>query len=157
MVTLAMERLPDEILFDVVCETRSCLPDAIQMLTLCTAGNNWLKVKDIGRFAMTLYDKSNGNGIRVFLDPAKLKKWPEFYDWFYKVKPKKEQEFDLLMSEIRDAGANVLTLNEVRIKPQYLVKYSKGRIDTCPLCGEAYPLSHGSICRGCQGDSPYET
>lgn len=156
MVTVAMERLPENILFDAICETRSCLPDAVQMLTLCTIGNNWLKIKDIKRFALTLYDKSNGEGIRVFLDPAKLSQWPEFFDWFYKRKTKKEQNFERLMKEIRGAGSSVLTLGEVRIQSRYLVKHSKGRIGTCPICGEAYPLAHGGICKGCQGEAPYD-
>ena len=30
-------------------------------------------------------------------------------------------------------------------------------IDVCPVCAEAYPSSDGSICRGCQGESPYAT
>lgn len=33
MVTMAMEQMEEGILFDVVCETRSCLPDAVQMLS----------------------------------------------------------------------------------------------------------------------------
>jgi formylmethanofuran dehydrogenase subunit E len=157
MVTVAMQKLPEDILFDVICETRDCLPDAVQMLTLCTIGNYWLKIKDIKRFALTLYNKSNGNGVRVFLDPAKLKPWPEFYDWFYKRKIKNKQNFEQLMSDIRNAGDQVLTIDEVRIQPRYLIKPSKGQIGTCPLCGEAYPLAQGGICKGCQGEAPYET
>lgn len=156
MVTVAMARLPEDVLFDVVCETRSCLPDAVQMLTLCTIGNNWLKLKDIKRFAVILYDKSNGKGVRVFLDPEKLKHWPEFFDWFYKRKTRKEQNFEQLMREIHNAGSRVLTHHDVQILPQYLVKQSKGQIGTCPMCGEAYPLMHGSICKGCQGEAPFE-
>jgi formylmethanofuran dehydrogenase subunit E len=155
MVDRARERLPEDILFDAVCETNSCLPDAVQMLTPCTVGNTWLTIKNLGRYALTLYDKSNGNGMRVFLDPAKLKQWPEFFDWFYKRKPKPDQDFDRLLEEIRRAGADCLSCIPVTIHPSYLVKNSKGRIGTCPLCGEAYPVIHGSICRGCQGKAPY--
>ena len=106
MVDWAREQLPEDILFDVVCETGSCLPDAVQMLTPCTVGNNWLTIKDLGRFALTLYDKFNGDGVRVFLDPAKLQHWPEFFDWLYKRKPKQAQDFDRLLEEIRQAGAD---------------------------------------------------
>ena len=156
MVTMAMERLPDGILFDAVCETVSCLPDAVQMLTPCTIGNGWLRVRDLGRYAVTLYNKFEGDGIRVSIDSAKLRQWPEFYDWFYKIREKKDQNFDRLMEEIRLAGENVLTVQEATIKPVYLVRSSKGRIATCPRCGEAYPAGHGSICRGCAGDAPCE-
>ena len=154
MVALAMDRLPQGILFDAVCETVSCLPDAVQMLTPCTIGNGWLRVQDLGRYAVTLYDKFEGDGIRVFIDSAKLRQWPEFYDWFYKIKEKKDQDFKRLMEEIRLAGEDALTVQKITIKPSYLVRRSKGRIATCPLCGEAYPAAHGSICRGCKGDAP---
>jgi formylmethanofuran dehydrogenase subunit E len=43
MVDLARRQLPPEVLFDAVCETRHCLPDAVQLLTPCTLGNGWLK------------------------------------------------------------------------------------------------------------------
>ena len=59
-------------LFDAICETRNCLPDAVQLLTPCTIGNGWLKVVNVGRFALTLYDKYQGEGVRVYLDPAKV-------------------------------------------------------------------------------------
>ena len=38
MVEMARGLLPAEILFDAVCETRNCLPDAVQLLTPCTIG-----------------------------------------------------------------------------------------------------------------------
>ena len=84
--------LPAEILFDAVCETRNCLPDAIQLLTPCTIGNGWLKVVNVGRFALSLYDKYEGEGVRVFLDPVKVADWPEINNWYLKLKPKKEQD-----------------------------------------------------------------
>ena len=69
MVEVARRQLPVEVLFDAICETRNCLPDAIQMLTPCTIGNGWLKVVNVGRFALTLYDKYQGEGARVFPGP----------------------------------------------------------------------------------------
>ena len=57
MVSLAMARLPRDLIFDAFCETRSCLPDAVQLLTPCTIGNGWLRIVDLGRFAVALYDK----------------------------------------------------------------------------------------------------
>ncbi|MFP4308194.1 MAG: FmdE family protein [Desulfococcaceae bacterium] len=155
MVSVAMERLPEGILFDAVCETKSCLPDVVQMLTPCTIGNGWMRIVDMGRYAVTLFDKFEGGGVRVAIDPAPLSKWPEFYDWFYKVKPKKEQDFDRLIGEIRAAGTDVFKIENVQVSPSLLVKAGKGEIATCPVCKEAYPGSHGGICRGCQGHAPY--
>jgi len=155
MVSLAMDLLPKNILFDAICETSSCLPDAVQVLTLCTIGNSWLKVMDLRKYAVTLYDKRSGDGVRVFLDPEKLRPWPEYYCWFYKLRPKKEQDSEKLHREIRSAGASVLSSAKVRVLPDHLVKKSKGRIATCPECGEAFPARDGAFCRGCRGDSPY--
>jgi|GEM_PF-6830 len=157
MVSLAMRHAPPDTLFDVVCETESCLPDAVQMLTPCTIGNGWLKILDLGRYALSLYDKYTGDGVRVFLDPEKLAMWPEFHGWFYKKKPKKEQDFERLIQEIRRAGDAVLTHHPVRVRLSRVEKTSKGAIGTCPVCQEAYPVKHGGICRGCSGGTPYES
>lgn len=40
MVEMAKARIPEGTLFEAVVETRKCLPDAVQLLTLCSAGNN---------------------------------------------------------------------------------------------------------------------
>lgn len=155
MVALAMDRLPPDTLFDAITETASCLPDAVQMLTLCTVGNGWLKVWDLGRYAVTLYDKYQGNGIRVAIDPVRLADWSEYYVWLYKQKEKKEQDYQRLIDEIRQAGDTVMKVTAVQVQPQHRIKQSKGEIATCALCGEPYPLAHGGICRGCQGRTPY--
>jgi len=65
MVDLAYRNLPPGEFFDAVCETRACLPDAIQILTPCTVGNGWLRIVDIGRFALSFYEKYTGDGVRV--------------------------------------------------------------------------------------------
>ena len=51
MVDIALNNLPQDILFDAICETSNCLPDAIQLLTPCTIGNGWLKILRLGRLA----------------------------------------------------------------------------------------------------------
>ena len=155
MVDLAMKGLPDGVLFDAISETQTCLPDAIQLLTPCTIGNGWLKVMDFGRYALCLYDKYQGSGVRVFLDTEKLKGWPEINTWFFKLKPKKEQDPIILRDRIIDAGQDILTVYDVTVDNTYLGKKGKGAIGTCPSCGEAYPLKDGTSCLACQGGSPY--
>lgn len=68
MVALAQRHLPEGTLFEAISETRKCLPDAVQLLSLCSMGNNWVKVRDMGRYAVTLYDKYTGRGVRVSVD-----------------------------------------------------------------------------------------
>ncbi|MFC1958092.1 FmdE family protein [Chloroflexota bacterium] len=155
MVDMAMCNMPEGVLFEVICETSFCLPDSVQLLTPCTTGNGWLKVLDLGRYAINLYDKYNGNGVRVYLDPKKLKCWDEIQAWFLRTKTKSEQNGDLLQQQIRTAGRDIYTLKPVKIKPQYLTKRPDGAIGICSMCGEAYPIDDGTVCQGCQGKAPY--
>lgn len=67
-------------------------------------------------------------------------KWMADHDGS-KTKSKEEQDFNLLLNQIKGAGPLVLGSQKVRVKSQYLVKQSKGTIRTCSVCREAYPLS----------------
>ncbi|HYR03407.1 MAG TPA: FmdE family protein, partial [Syntrophobacteria bacterium] len=142
-------------LFNALCETPACLPDAVQLLTPCTVGNGWLKVINLGRYAVSLYDKDSGDGVRVFLDPRKLASWPEVEAWLFKLKPKAEQDKGLLLAQMAEAGAELCGVQSVKIQERFLKKQSRGRIALCPLCSEPYPERDGAICRGCQGEAPY--
>jgi formylmethanofuran dehydrogenase subunit E len=156
MVDLAYQHLPQEGLFDAICETAKCLPDAVQLLTPCTVGNGWLSIINIGRFALALYDKSKGEGIRVSLDPVKLEAWPEIRSWFFKLKPKKEQDYKLLMEQIKEAGASICSIQKVRVASHFLKKQDRVGFAICPRCKESYPIADGAICLGCQGEALYE-
>lgn len=155
MVHLARTQIPQGVLFDAISETPACLPDAIQLLTPCTVGNGWLKIIDLGCFALSLYDKHHGNGFRVFLDPGKLEQWPEIKAWFFKLKSRKEQSLEQILSQIKQAGVKICGVRPVQIKPEFLKRRDKGKVVICPSCAEAYPLKDGSICLACQGNSPY--
>jgi formylmethanofuran dehydrogenase subunit E len=155
MVHLALTRIPQGTLYNAISETPACLPDAVQLLTPCTVGNGWLRIINLGRFALSLFDKYEGNGFRVFLDPEQLEKWPEIRAWFFKLKPKTEQNQSLLLAQIKEAGRELYGLHPIQVRPEFLKKRDKGRIVICQVCREAYPLQDGSICRACQGRSPY--
>lgn len=116
MVDLALSRMPEGILLDAISETPTCLPDAIQLLTPCTIGNGWLKVLNLGRFAMSLCEKYEGAGVRVYLDPVRLEHWPEVKTWLYKLKPKREQDKDRLLEEIREAGRGLCSMQHIRVE-----------------------------------------
>ncbi len=155
MVDAAIERIDRGKLYDAICETHSCLPDAIQLLTPCTIGNGWLHIVNLGRFAMTLYEKDSGRGVRVFLDSVKTEEWPEVRNWYLKLKAKKEQVAKELTDQILKAGVSLFGFQDVEVLPVFLTKRSKGAIALCPVCAEAYPSNHGTLCRGCGGQSPY--
>jgi formylmethanofuran dehydrogenase subunit E len=155
MVHLAKARIPKGVLFNAICETTVCLPDAIQLLTPCTVGNGWVKIINLGRFALSLYDKDQGNGFRVFLDPKKLDNCSEIKNWFFKFKPKAEQKTELLLAQIKEAGETLCGIHPVQVRPELLKKDKRGGIVVCPCCREAYPAKDGEVCRGCQEQSPY--
>lgn len=157
MVDLALRNLPDGEMFDVVCETGACLPDAVQMLTPCTVGNGWLKIINLGRFALAFYEKYDGNGIRIYTDAAQLESWSELKKWFFKLKPKKEQDTNLLMEQIRDAGTSIFGTQSVSLDPEFIKKQHRDAFAVCSICGEGYPLEDGSSCLGCQGEAPYQS
>jgi len=155
MVQFAFIHCPEGELFDAICETRCELPDAVQLLTPCTLGNTWLQVIDLGRFALTLYEKHQGEGARAYVEPAKLDLWPEIRSWYFNRNPGIQPDADLLMDQIRNAGSTIFGIQKVVVKPQLVHRGRRGRIAMCPDCGEAYPAKDGKSCRGCRGESPY--
>ena len=155
MVEYAKSALPQGTLFEVVVETRSCLPDAVQLLTPCSAGNQWMKVINLGRYALTLFDKYTGKGFRVHVDTEKLRAYPEIENWFLKLKPKAEQDEKELRRQMEEAGHNVCSLQEVVVHRRFVGHGHMGKVVACPQCGEYYPVKDGLVCRGCQGEAPY--
>ncbi|MCU0603013.1 MAG: formylmethanofuran dehydrogenase subunit E family protein [Desulfobacterales bacterium] len=155
MVDVAMSRMPPGVLFDAVCESSKCLPDAVQLLTPCTCGNGWLRVVPLGRFAVTLYDKRNGQGVRVHVDPARLDSFPETRYWFFGTRPKRKDRSELLNAEIRLARETIFGVRRVQVKPALLSKAPSDPRAICPGCGEAYPAGHGPPCRGCRVETAY--
>ncbi len=155
MVDLAMKRMPEGSLLNAISETHACLPDAIQLLTPCTVGNSRLKIINLGRFALSIYEKDSGEGVRVFMDAGRLECWPGIRAWLFKLKPKAEQNLERLLAEIRGAGQRLCGVQPIRVDQQYLRKKSKGPISCCIQCGEPYPLQDGPICLACQGATPY--
>ena len=155
MVDLAYQNLPQGEYFDAICETRACLPDAIQILTPCTVGNGWLRIVDLGRFALSLFEKYTGKGVRVYVDSQKLDDWPEVKAFFFKLKPKKEQDFEVLISEINLAHTSIFSIQKVMVDLDSIQSHHRDAFAVCPLCGEGYPENDGEICLGCQGEAPY--
>jgi len=155
MVDLALATLQAEEPAGAICETSSCLPDAIQLLTPCTIGNGRLKVVNIGRFALAVWAKNQGKAIRVFLDPAKLAAWPAINAWFLKLKPKKEQDSKAMKKEIKEAGSQICSFHHVKLNPAFVTGESHVLYGICPTCKELYPTVHGVRCLACQGKAPY--
>jgi formylmethanofuran dehydrogenase subunit E len=151
MIDLAYRHLPEGGLLDALCETPKCLPDAVQLLTPCTVGNGWLTVVNVGRYALTLYDKESGKGVRVFVDTDKLAPWPELKAWFFKLKPKKGQDTELLSAQIKEAGSGICGVQTVGVVDRFIQRRRRGSMSICPKCKEGYPLDDGPLCLACSG------
>jgi formylmethanofuran dehydrogenase subunit E len=155
MVDLAQEHIGAGVEADAIVETIHCLPDAVQIFTPCTFGNGWMKVIDWDKFALTLYDKRKFEGVRVWLDLEKTRRFPDVYNWYMRLVSKAELPLDILLKSIEEAGRGMLSSAPVQVI-QYQGKLKKGRIEICSRCGEAYPIGQGDACLACQGKGYYK-
>ena len=108
---------------------------------------------------MTFYNKNNGNGIRVFVDSEKIKKYSEVKIWFLHEKAKAEQDSVLLLKQLSDSGHSILSMEKVRVKMDF-ISNSRKKDDLhviCPSCHEMYYKRFGNLCLVCQRKGPYET
>ena len=156
MVDLAYQNLPEEGFFDAVAETLACLPDVIQLLTPCTIGNGWLKILNWGKFALSLYDKKQLTGYRVWFDVSKASQFPNLYNWYMRKVLKKDLPIDILLDSIFAAGKDVLSSRAITITNTFS-RGRKGETELCTDCGEVFPTAQGAACTACQGNAYYET
>jgi formylmethanofuran dehydrogenase subunit E len=155
MVDLALSLIGEGVEADAIVETRHCLPDAVQLFTPCTVGNGWMKILDWDKFAITLYDRQTLNGYRVWLDTDKARNFPDLYNWYMRLRPKKELPLEVMLEVIFRAGRTVLSSRPVRVT-DYYQREKKGETAVCPGCAEAYPTKQGALCLACSGKGYYQ-
>lgn len=142
-----------------VCESKKCLPDALQVFAHCTIGNNRLRVLPIGKFAITMNRPAGTpmvDGVRVFVDGEKIDKYPTFALWYTK-----DPLFDprtrgtALIDELVDAGRDILSYEWVRVKVPMKQPW---RSAICSICGEMVPdnLLVDEVCSDCRSQSYFE-
>jgi len=161
MVDYAMELLdfPRGEKIYAVCESKKCLPDALQVVAHCTIGNNRLRVIPIGKFAITMNGPADApyvNGIRVFVDGEKIGRYPTFALWYTK-----DPLFDprtrgiTLIDELIDAGRDILSFERVRVKVPQKWPWKSA---ICSICGEMVPnhMLVDGACADCRSQSYYE-
>ncbi len=127
----------------------SASPTPFQLLTPCTVGNHWLKIVDTGRFAAVFYDKETGGG-EDFPEHGTYEALSAVNEWFLKLIPKKDRDLNAIIDGINIADRLFSTLPRGS-GPEGTPCAPQGSPVVCPVCGEAYPPSHGPVCRGCQG------
>ena len=161
MVDLALDKLgakPNEKLY-AVAETSKCAPDAVQVITHATLGNKQLRIIESGRFSITLNRPSLGKeaeGMRVYVDAAKIKAYPVLSQWFANEPISKNvTDEDVIYDEILRGGRNILSWEPVRVK---VTQKRKWKAMTCPVCGEMVPdyLLKNGTCINCAATRYYE-
>ncbi|HNV70071.1 MAG TPA: formylmethanofuran dehydrogenase subunit E family protein [Candidatus Ozemobacteraceae bacterium] len=167
MVDRALDELgPVTEKLNVYAETQACLSDVIQIMTGCTTGNRYLRVlKCLGRFAVTVFDRADGRGVRVSVDLTKIdiERMPETSRFFHRQRdpavqaggPAREASGMKIMEEFRQFGKELLRVQKVRVRD-----YGKPPMiaaAVCCDCGESY-LKRDEMhvkCDFCSGTTPY--
>lgn len=167
MVDLALELLdgiyPDRSSYtlNAICETRVCLPDAIQVLTGCTYGNKYLRLDAAGngRYALVLYNRETAVGFRVFVDVAKIDpgEFPELHAFFkktrdYSKKPRQQFSSDTI-SEFYRAGRSIFSCRKVKVNLPSKDPLEPASI--CTSCGESYLIPPRAATMREDGKCPY--
>ena len=154
MTDWAMELLEANADTGAVVETKSALPDAVQLLTGCTIGNGRLLVLEWGKLALSLYDRTRAAGYRIWLDPKKTRRLPRLYHWQLRLPAAPSTEEVVL--DILNAGRSALSCRAVPILRSVASLCADGAMDICPRCEEVHPSRQGAGCLACRGASYYE-
>jgi hypothetical protein len=91
----------------------------------------------------------------VWFDLDKTKAFPNLYNWYQRLVPKKELPLEVLLETIIDAGDSVLSSEAVNMT-RFNRREKKGQTRICPRCREAYGETQGLICEACSGKGYYE-
>jgi formylmethanofuran dehydrogenase subunit E len=142
-----------------IAETYKCIPDPLQIIAGCTFGNHRLQVIPIGKFAITMNRPSGKDvtdGVRVYVDQRKLKKYPIIEAWYTHSRGFKSATMVFpLIDQILKAGRDILSYQRVRIR---VPPKQSWKSVPCTTCGEMVPNTflEGNHCRGCGSMSYYE-
>lgn len=166
MVLIAQDKLKDAKKLGAISETQVCLSDCIQYMTGCTTGNKYLKVlSQIGRYAFTLYDRQNGNGVRVYVDLDKIDplKMPETSLFFKRQRPvelrtdmkARKQSGNKIVDEFMLANRDIFGWERVHVSD-----YEKGPVYPAKICSECkesflYTAPESKKCMVCNGEVLY--
>lgn len=150
---------------NAVSESQSCLCDVIQLMTGCTIGNRYLKIYgELGRYALTLYDRADGRGVRAYIDVDKIlpDETPELYKFFLRnrsaeVKAGGEERLkscDLVVTEFLRVRTRIIALQDVIME-----KFGKSEMLSaaqCSRCRESFlVVGVEKECGECRGSVHY--
>ena len=133
----------------VTCETQSCMPDPFQILAGATIGNSGLKIRNLGKMAVTVNKQApegvqNIKGVRIILNPEKTKDYSKLHAWYLNTeKLPHEEVVPILLAAGEEAYSWKLVDIEVPVR-------KKKRIQGCKNCGEMF-IQHDNelLCGRC--------
>jgi formylmethanofuran dehydrogenase subunit E len=154
MVDKALQTYEPGEFLNAVVETVVCLPDAVQILTPCSLGNNFMQVLDWGKFAITLYDRQKLDGVRVWLDPEAIRTNKIIASWYLRSENNGKIDKEVVIRELLSCGGEMVRSAPVTLGAA-LKSTEKVPTVICPDCGESYPMRQGEQCYSCQGKGYY--
>jgi formylmethanofuran dehydrogenase subunit E len=121
----------------VTCETWNCMPDPFQILAGATIGNGGLKIRSLGKMAVTVNKQAREGirsvkGVRIILDPEKTKNYPKLHAWYLNTEKLRHEE---VVPILLDAGEKVYFWRPVDIE---VPVRKKKQIKGCKNCGEMF-------------------
>ncbi len=158
MTDYAMELLGSYEKLKAVTETSRCLVDAVQVMTPCSFGSPYFKLMDYGKYALTLYDRETGKGVRVYVDAKKLdrEKYPMLSAWFLRDKSPMGKPDKAKTTEefITKAGRDILSYQRVKINLPPKDELYPPKL--CKICGESFISEGKDTCKACAGEGYYD-
>jgi formylmethanofuran dehydrogenase subunit E len=133
----------------VTCETQSCMPDPFQILAGATIGNGGLKIRSLGKMAVTINKQAPEGvhtikGIRIILDSEKTKDYPKLHAWYLNTQKLHHEE---VVPILLAAGEKVYSWKFVDIE---VPVRQKKRIQGCKNCGEMFIQNDNELlCGAC--------
>ncbi len=152
---------------NAVSESVSCLCDIIQLMTGCTMGNRYLRAfPELGRYALTLFDRDTGCGIRasVALDKICADETPELHRFFLRKRgaevkaggPARLESGKKVVAEFLRVRDEVIAIQHVAVKS--FGKPPMPSAARCAGCHESFlQTAEESLCGVCSGSVEYFT
>lgn len=167
MIDLALDKLgPVKEKINAVSETQACLSDVLQIMVGCTIGNRYLRIyKELGKYALTLFDRADGRGIRVWVNVDKIDVniAPETHKFFHRKRsaevkkggPARKASAAKIVKEFIQIKGDVLEFQEIQ-----MVNYGKPPMlpaAVCSSCNETFlaKSSSSNKCQVCSGELKY--
>lgn len=167
MIDLALDKLgPIKDKINAVSETQACLSDVLQIMVGCTIGNRYLRIyKKLGKYALTLFDREDGRGIRVWVDVDKIdiNIAPETHKFFHRKRsaevkkggPARKESAKKIVEEFLKIKNDVIEFKEIQ-----MINYNKPPMlpaAVCVSCNETFLAKSAleNVCQFCSGELKY--